>query len=185
MRATRNATGVHLRVALLLVCVLSWLAGVCPAPAQEAADPYLGSVRLDIEDGTYLVDVSLTGGTGRAHIGSPTTLAVRDGSCALTVVWSSPNYDYMVVDGTCYLPTTDGETSRFEIPLVALDEPFDVVADTVAMSVPHEIAYRIEVDSGSIVRAQDAPGQGIVPQALLVACTLGIGCALILRRRAG
>ena len=37
-----------------------------------------------------------------------------------TIVWSSPNYDYMIVDGEKYLPTNTEGNSTFEIPVSAL-----------------------------------------------------------------
>ena len=39
-----------------------------------------------IEDGTYQVDVTLTGGSGRADVESPATVEVEDGSMTATVV---------------------------------------------------------------------------------------------------
>ena len=95
--------------------------------------------------GGRLVDVSLEGGTGRASIATPAEVVEADGRDMVTIEWSSPNYDYMVVDGERYLPTNDGGNSTFSIPVLAYDEPFDVVADTTAMSTPHEIAYRLTI----------------------------------------
>ena len=60
-----------------------------------------------------------------------------------TIVWSSPNYDYMIVDSEKYLPTNTEGNSTFEIPVAALDTALDVTADTVAMSTPHEIEYTL------------------------------------------
>ena len=90
-------------------------------------------------DGTYTCDVTLEGGSGRVTVESPAALTVADGRMTATIVWSSPNYDYMLVDGEKYLPTNTEGNSTFEIPVAALDTPLDVVGDTVAMSTPHEI----------------------------------------------
>ena len=60
-----------------------------------------------------------------------------------TIVWSSPNYDYMIVDGEKYLPTNTEGNSTFEIPVTALGTPLAVTADTVAMSKSHEIEYTL------------------------------------------
>ena len=170
---------------LALVCTLVTCALVPGAAfAQKTGDPFAASMALDVADGTYLVDVRLEGGTGRAHIASPTTMVVEDGRAALTVVWSSPNYDYMVVAGTRFLATVEGDTSRFEIPLLALDEPFDVVADTCAMSVPHEISYTITAASESIVEKGSGSAADIAPRALVFACLGGAGLAFLVRRRA-
>ena len=94
-------------------------------------------------DGTYTCNVTLEGGSGRATVDSPATLTVADGKMTATIVWSSPNYDYMLVDGEKYLPTNTEGNSTFEIPVAALDTPLDVVGDTVAMSTPHEIEYTL------------------------------------------
>ena len=96
-----------------------------------------------LADGTYTCDVTLEGGSGRATVESPAALTVADGRMTATIVWSSPNYDYMLVDGEKYLPTNTEGNSTFEIPVAALDTPLDVVGDTVAMSTPHEIEYTL------------------------------------------
>ena len=48
-------------------------------------------------------------------------LTVAEGKMTATIVWSSPNYDYMIVDGEKYLPTNTEGNSTFEIPVSALD----------------------------------------------------------------
>ena len=101
-------------------------------------------------DGTYTCEVTLEGGSGRATVESPAALTVADGKMTATIVWSSPNYDYMLVDGEKYLPTNTDGNSTFEIPVAALDAALDVTADTVAMSTPHEIEYTLTFDSASL-----------------------------------
>ena len=101
-------------------------------------------------DGTYTCEVTLEGGSGRATVESPAALTVADGKMTATIVWSSPNYDYMLVDGEKYLPTNTEGNSTFEIPVAALDTALDVTADTVAMSTPHEIEYTLTFDSVSL-----------------------------------
>lgn len=105
-------------------------------------------------DGTYTCDVTLEGGSGRATVESPAALTVADGRMTATIVWSSPNYDYMLVDGEKYLPTNTEGNSTFEIPVAALDTPLDVVGDTVAMSTPHEIEYTLTFASASLIEAK-------------------------------
>ena len=70
-----------------------------------------------------------------------------------TVVWSSSNYDYMIVDGGRFDPAEGEETSTFEIPVAAFDKKMEVKADTVAMSVPHEISYTLTFDSDTVEAA--------------------------------
>ena len=94
-------------------------------------------------DGEYSVNVTLEGGSGRATVESPAALTVADGKMTAVILWSSPNYDYMIVDGEKYLPTNTEGNSTFEIPVSALDTPLAVTADTVAMSTPHAIEYTL------------------------------------------
>ena len=100
-------------------------------------------------DGSYTCEVTLEGGSGRATVESPAALTVADGKMTAAIVWSSPNYDYMIVDGEKYLPTNTEGNSTFEIPVSALGVPLSVVADTVAMSTPHEIEYTLTFSAPS------------------------------------
>ena len=67
----------------------------------------------------------------------------------LTVVWSSSNYDKMVVGGVEYLPVDNGGNSTFEIPVATIDEDLAVQAETTAMSTPHMIDYVLVLRGGS------------------------------------
>lgn len=109
---------------------------------------------VDLEDGTYTAEVTLEGGSGRASIESPATLTVKDGKVTASIVWSSPNYDYMLVNDEKYLPVNTEGNSAFEIPVAAFDTALDVIADTVAMSKPHEIEYTLTFDSSTIKTAE-------------------------------
>ena len=102
------------------------------------------------EDGTYHVNLTFEGGSGKAQIESPATLTVKDGQAVATVIWNSPNYDYMLVDGEKYLPVNQDGNSVFEIPVSVFDEPMEVIGDTVAMSKPHEIDYTLTFHSDSL-----------------------------------
>ena len=42
----------------------------------------------------------------------------------------------------------------FEIPVASFDTALDVIADTVAMSKPHEIEYTLAFDSSTINTAE-------------------------------
>ena len=92
--------------------------------------------------------VSLTGGSGKASVESPAVVEELADSKTVRLVWSSPNYDYMIVDGVRYNNEAEaGENSVFTIPFVDYDVEFDVIADTTAMSTPHEIEYGLTVYS--------------------------------------
>ena len=123
------------------------VADAVPA-AEDAAEAVLP------EDGSYTCAVTLTGGSGRATVESPAALTVADGAMTAVIVWSSPNYDYMLVDGEKYLPTNTEGNSTFEIPVAALDTALAVTADTVAMSTPHEIDYTLTFDSATLAAAE-------------------------------
>ena len=101
-------------------------------------------------DGSYTCAVTLDGGSGKATVESPAALTVAEGKMTAVIVWSSPNYDYMLVDGEKYLPTNTEGNSTFVIPVAALGTPLSVTADTVAMSTPHEIEYTLTFDSASL-----------------------------------
>ena len=94
-------------------------------------------------DGSYSVEVSLTGGSGRASVSSPALLTVKNGLVYATLVWSSSYYDYMRIGGERYDNENDGGASTFTIPVTAFDEPVAVTADTTAMGDPVEIRYQI------------------------------------------
>ena len=102
------------------------------------------------EDGIYTANVTLEGGTGRASVESPAFLRCEDGKFWATIVWSSSNFDYMKVDGERYDLLNDGGNSTFEIPVAEFDRKLDVIADTVAMSEPHEVEYTLLFDSASL-----------------------------------
>ena len=113
-----------------------------PSPEPEETVP---------EDGAYTASVTLEGGTGRASVASPAALRCENGQFWATLVWSSPNFDYMKVDGERYeLISEPGSNSAFEIPVSAFDVKLDVIADTVAMSEPHEIEYTLYFDSATL-----------------------------------
>jgi len=120
-------------------------------PAVDGGDAAAAEVPAD---GTYTCAVTLEGGSGRATVDSPAALTVVDGAMTATIVWSSPNYDYMLIDGEKYLPTNTEGNSTFEIPVAALDTALAVTADTVAMSTPHEIDYTLTFDSTTLAAAE-------------------------------
>ncbi|MCD8353423.1 MAG: hypothetical protein LUC47_03810 [Clostridiales bacterium] len=122
----------------LLLVLLSCLLLASPALAAEAP-----------ADGSYTVELTMSGGTGKASIASPVDIVVEDGAVTATVVWSSSNYDRMTVDGVDYEPTTTEDGSTFEIPIV-LDEDMVIMAETLAMSEPHDIEYILYFDSETL-----------------------------------
>ena len=132
-----------------------------------------------MNDGVYTAEITMTGGTGRAHILSPAEITVTGGEMTAKFEWSSSKYDMMIVGGESFYPVNESGNSVFEIPVYTLDEPLSVQAETIAMSEPHLIDYEIvfgEVTaSGAAVTA--APGQGFSPVPLLIAAGAAAVCA--------
>ncbi|MCR5090254.1 MAG: hypothetical protein K6C08_12185 [Oscillospiraceae bacterium] len=115
-----------------------------PLPAfAEGFITYPGDLAL--KDGEYSAAVALSGGSGKAFLRSPAKLLVKDGEVLAELVWSSPNYDYMIVGAEKYLPVNTEGNSVFLVPVLCFDHPVSVIADTVAMSTPHEISYSLTV----------------------------------------
>lgn len=120
-------------------------------PRDAFADgTFVTAKSLGLADGSYTVEVTLSGGSGRAGVESPAQMTVEDGTAMVTIVWSSSSYDYMKVDGVQYDFDGAGGNSTFVIPVPCFDVPVPVQADTIAMSTPHEIEYTLCFDSSTI-----------------------------------
>lgn len=104
----------------------------------------------EIKNGDYTIDVRLSGGSGKATVSSPAKINVKDSVITAEIDWSSPNYDYMEIDGKEYRPVNTGGNSRFIVEVPALDEEIPIKAETTAMSQPHMIEYTLYFDSASI-----------------------------------
>ena len=107
-----------------------------------------------LADGSYTIELTMEGGSGRASIQSPAQITVADGAVTATLEWSSPNYDYMLVNGEKYLPVNTEGNSVFEVPVEALDAPLTMIGDTVAMSTPHEVEYTVTFHSETLESAE-------------------------------
>ena len=118
-----------------------------PMPQEETAQ----TVNFEeLKDGTYTMELTFEGGSGKAKVLSPATITVSEETVNATIQWSSPNYDYMIVDGEKYLPVNTEGNSVFEIPVLYFDKPMDVLGNTVAMSTPHEIEYTLTFHSDTM-----------------------------------
>ena len=120
--------------------------------SREAANGFFDMSAL--ADGSYTIELTMEGGSGRASIQSPAQLAIADGAATATLEWSSPNYDYMLVNGEKYLPVNTEGNSVFEVPVEALDAPLTMIGDTVAMSTPHEVEYTVTFHSDTLQNAE-------------------------------
>ncbi|MBQ1547210.1 MAG: hypothetical protein IIZ61_02345, partial [Lachnospiraceae bacterium] len=92
----------------------------------------------------FSINIEMEGGTGKAYIESPVSAVKKEDGYELELVWSSKNYDYMIVDGKRYEnEASEGENSKFTVTVKSIEEPLKVIGDTTAMSTPHEIEYII------------------------------------------
>lgn len=113
------------------------------AEAKESLEDGVNGPNEALEDGEYQVEIVLEGGSGKASIESPAKMVMKDGVAIVTITWSSPNYDYMLLDGEKYLPVNTEGNSVFELPISEFGTPVKVIGDTTAMSKPHEVEYTI------------------------------------------
>lgn len=113
-------------------------------PAENLfVTPYVMQ-KCGLKDGSYTISVKLAGGSGKASVKSPASMRVKDGIPLARIEWSSPNYDYMILNGKKILPLANEQNSVFELPVLVFDKAMSVFADTTAMSTPHEILYQLE-----------------------------------------
>ena len=123
--------------------------------AEDSREAANGSYDMSVlADGSYTIELTMEGGSGRASIQSPAQLTIADGAATATLEWSSPNYDYMLVKGEKYLPVNTEGNSVFEVPVEALDAPLTMIGDTVAMSTPHEVEYTVTFHSQTLESAE-------------------------------
>lgn len=160
----------RIRILLLLVMVVLVLSGCAvrsrgiDASAAQLSGTSLSAAGLrsfselsEIPDGSYWIRVSMTGGSGRASISSPTGFYVKDGQATADIHWSSASYDYMKLDGVRYNAFTDAAGhSAMTIPVSTLDTAIPVLADTTAMSKPYEIEYQLSFDGSALLPMADA-----------------------------
>lgn len=169
--------------AILLAIFL--LTGVCPIPLYAArtvtasANTENDTDIFDLTDGEYAIDVTMTGGSGKATIQSPTLLTLNDGIAYATITWSSSNYDYMIVNGQKYLNESEEDAnSRFTIPIADLTQDVPVIADTLAMGTPHEVQYVLTFDPASIASKSTLPQEG-AKRVLIMAAVIIIGGGIL------
>ena len=134
-----------------------------------------------MKDGSYTIEVTMTGGTGRSQIKSPAELEIENGIMTAEIVWSSNSYDYMEVDEKEYYPISSEEYSTFLVEIPALDTDIPVLAETLAMSEPHLIEYTLKFDSATIKEADTFPIYALViSSAILLA---GVIAVLAVKRK--
>lgn len=127
------------------LCLLLILALLCGAAALAEGV---------LSDGEYAPDgFTFSGGSGKVTIACP-QIAVSGGEITATLVFSSPNYPKVTVDGVEYAAEHDGDTSIFAIP-ARINEDMTVTGTTTAMSQPHDIDYTIHIWVGETPAAEE------------------------------
>ena len=142
--------------------------------------------KTDLDDGIYTIEAKLGGGSGRASLNSA-QIAVIDGAAMAMLEWSSSNYDHMIVNGAKYFPINDTGNSKFLIPVYAFDKEFAVIADTVAMSKPHEIEYTITFMTDTAKRTESkslVSTQIIIFAVVIIAAVIAVALAILFIKRA-
>lgn len=151
-------------------------------PEDETAEAAL----IGMGDGEYTIRVALEGGSGKASVTSPCILIVAEGRAYARIEWSSSNYDYMIIGGEKYLPVNEEGNSVFEIPVTVFNEPMNVIADTTAMSTPHEIAYTLTFDAESVTdksAAHQKTAKRVVYMVLIIIIAACIVVSIINKKR--
>ena len=108
---------------------------------------------VNIPDGEYTIELSLTGGGGKASLTSPANVSVSDGNMTAELEWSSPYYDLMTIYEDEYYPENTGENSVFYVNVPDLDSDIPITARTTAMSVPHTIEYTLRFSSDTVKKS--------------------------------
>lgn len=143
-------------------------------PAENIfVTPYVMQ-KCGLKDGSYTISVKLAGGSGKASVKSPASMRVKDGLPLARIEWSSPNYDYMILNGKKILPLANEQNSVFELPVLVFDKAMSVFADTTAMSTPHEILYQLEFSLETAQRKGFSLAALIILATALLIATLAI-----------
>lgn len=153
--------------------------GILFSPVQASGENAGDAIEIDLEDGEYSIQVDLTGGSGKASVSSPALMIVEDARAYVKLVWSSSNYDYMIVGNKKYLNEAEEEAnSFFTVPILAMDKPVDVIGDTTAMGEPHEVAYTLTLHSETIDSKSALP-QEAAKRVLMIALVIIVGGGIL------
>ena len=164
---------------MIKIMPVLFLALMLAGPVSVAAAQKENGIETDLEDGEYSIQVDLEGGSGKASVSSPTLMLVKNGRMYAELQWSSSNYDYMIVDGERFQnESEEGRNSVFTIPVTALDDKMEVIADTLAMGAPHEIDYTLTFYEASIGSKGQLP-QEAAKRVVAVAMVIIVGGGIL------
>lgn len=164
---------------MIKIMPVLFLALMLAGPVSVAAAQKENGIETDLEDGEYSIQVDLEGGSGKASVSSPTLMLVKNGRMYAQLQWSSSNYDYMIVGGEKFLnESEEGRNSVFTIPVTALDDKMEVIADTLDMGAPHEIDYTLTFYEASIGSKGQLP-QEAAKRVVAVAMVIIVGGGIL------
>ena len=164
---------------MIKIMPVLFLALMLAGPVTVVAAQKENGIETDLEDGEYSIQVDLEGGSGKASVSSPTLMLVKNGRMYAELQWSSSNYDYMIVDGEKFQnESEEGRNSVFTIPVTALDDKMEVIADTLAMGAPHEIDYTLTFYEASIGSKGQLP-QEAAKRVVAVAMVIIVGGGIL------
>lgn len=164
---------------MIKIMPVLFLALMLAGPVSVAAAQKENGIETDLEDGEYSIQVDLEGGSGKTSVSSPTLMLVKNGRMYAELQWSSSNYDYMIVDGEKFQnESEEGRNSVFTIPVTALDDKMEVIADTLAMGAPHEIDYTLTFYEASIGSKGQLP-QEAAKRVVAVAMVIIVGGGIL------
>lgn len=164
---------------MIKIMPVLFLALMLAGSVSVAAAQKENGIETDLEDGEYSIQVDLEGGSGKASVSSPTLMLVKNGRMYAELQWSSSNYDYMIVDGEKFQnESEEGRNSVFTIPVTALDDKMEVIADTLAMGAPHEIDYTLTFYEASIGSKGQLP-QEAAKRVVVVAMVIIVGGGIL------
>lgn len=93
----------------------------------EAAEQTAGYAPIDLKNATYTIEAMVTGNGGIGTIQTPTSIFVKEKKATVVLIWDTPAYDYMVVDGEKILAKSREGGSIFWIPVTGWDEEIQVI----------------------------------------------------------
>lgn len=191
MRLTRSKYHFIFLIAILTIAVsFSIWALLVNVYGDDVSDNDSSTIAANhLKDGEYTIKVTLSGGSGRAHIESPAKIKVKDGKLTARIRWSSEYYQYIQIGDQKYNKINKKGKSYMDIPVV-LDQDINIQALTTAMSMPHLINYTIRFDSTSlkkIEKTRDKPSSHrafICGGSVILICMAG-ACIYRSRKKSG
>ena len=111
---------------------------------------FTGAKEIDLEDGVYTIDVSLSGGSGKTQVESPATLTVEGGKAIARIAFTTAKIDFAVVNGVTLEPIAGEEYATFLVPVETLSRPTAIDVDCTVMKPATLVSYTLSFDADTI-----------------------------------